>query len=76
MFYLETKDGDKFFTDTNSDDKAEFEKIIEQKLGSQAAELFKQLIEDAEQKNRDVLIGDLEYVIRELRDIQNQLQKI
>lgn len=74
MFYLETKDGDKFFTDTNSDDKAEFEKIIEQKLGTQAAELFKQLIEDAEQKNRDVLIGDLEYVIRELRDIQNQLQ--
>ena len=49
MFYLETKDGDKFFTESNSSDKAEFEKIIEQKLGSDAAELFNQLIAEAEE---------------------------
>ena len=36
MFYLETKDGEKFFTDAKSDDKMEFEKILEQKLGEQA----------------------------------------
>ena len=47
MFFLETKDGDKFFTDANSDDKLEFEKIIDAKLGRSAAELFDSLIEDA-----------------------------
>lgn len=49
MFYLETKDGDKFFTESNSSDKVEFEKIIEQKLGSDAVELFNQLIQEAEE---------------------------
>ena len=51
MFYLETKDGEKFFTDAKSDDKIEFEKIIEQKLGNQAVELFNQLIQDAEEES-------------------------
>jgi flagellar biosynthesis/type III secretory pathway protein FliH len=50
MFYLETKDGEKFFTDANSDDKLEFEKIIEQKLGKQTVDLFNQLIEDAKEE--------------------------
>lgn len=50
MFYLETKDGEKFFTDAKSDDKIEFEKILEQKLGNQAVELFNQLIQDAEEE--------------------------
>ena len=50
MFYLETKDGEKFFTDVNSDDKLEFEKIIEQKLGKQTVDLFNQLIEDAKEE--------------------------
>ena len=47
MFFLETKDGDRFFTDSNSDDKLEFEKIIDSKLGRSAAEMFDTLIEDA-----------------------------
>jgi hypothetical protein len=51
MFYLETKDGEKFFTDAKSDDKMEFEKILEQKLGEQAVELFNQLIADAEEES-------------------------
>lgn len=47
MFFLETKDGDRFFTDSNSDDTIEFEKIIDSKLGRSASELFTNLIEDA-----------------------------
>jgi len=49
MFYLETKDGDKFFTESNSSDRVEFGNIIEQKLGSDAVELFNQLIQEAEE---------------------------
>lgn len=47
MFFLETKDGDRFFTDSKSDDTLEFEKIIDSKLGRSASELFTNLIEDA-----------------------------
>ena len=50
MFYLETKDGEKFFTDAKSSDKVEFEKIVEQKLGADAAELLNNLIEDAKEE--------------------------
>ena len=46
MFYLETKDGDKFFTTKDSEDRLEFEKILEAKLGADAASLFKDLVED------------------------------
>lgn len=53
MFYLETKDGDKFFTDSKSSDKLEFEKILEQKLGKDAVSLFDQLIEDAKEEGYD-----------------------
>ena len=55
MFYLETKDGEKFFTDVKSDDRAEFEKIIEQKVGSQAATMFNDFIEEAKLTNSDQL---------------------
>lgn len=47
MFYLETKDGDRFFTSADSDDKIEFEKIIDAKLGKDAANMFNILVEDA-----------------------------
>lgn len=49
MFYLETKDGERFFTSVKSSDRIEFEKIIESKLGEQAAEMFSQLIQEAEE---------------------------
>jgi len=49
MFYLETKDGDKFFTDSKSSDKLEFEKILEQKLGKDAVDLFEHLLADAQE---------------------------
>ena len=74
MFYLETKDGDKFFTDAKSDDRSEFAKVIEQKLGQQALDLFNQLIEDAENSHREALIGDIDYIIRELEDVRSQLE--
>lgn len=48
MFYLETKDGERFLTDAKSDDKAEFRKIIEQKLGFDAAVMFDEFIDEAE----------------------------
>lgn len=48
MFYLELKDGDKFFTNKDSDDHKEFEKIIDSKLGKDAAELFDNLIKESE----------------------------
>lgn len=50
MFYLETKDGDRFFTDAKSNDRLEFERIIEQKLGKMAVELFNQLLADAKEE--------------------------
>lgn len=53
MFYLETKDGDKFFTDPKSDDKSEFEKIIEDKLGKQSVELFNLLLDEAKDSGYD-----------------------
>ena len=53
MFYLETKDGDRFFTPTNSNDRAEFEKILEQKLGEQAVQLFNDIISEAEDTIED-----------------------
>ena len=53
MFYLETKDGDKYFTNKDSDDKLEFEKIIDAKLGRDAANMFSTLISDAEDKNEN-----------------------
>ena len=73
MFYLETTDGDKFFTEKNSDDRAEFEKIIEQKLGKQAAEMFNQLIEDAEHTIPEQVARDIDYIIQDLRDIRDSL---
>ncbi len=48
MFYLETKDGEKFFTEIDSNDRAEFRKILESKLGTGAAEIFDDLIEEHE----------------------------
>lgn len=47
MFYLETKDGDKFFTNKDSDDRKEFEKIVEDKLGTEAADLMNGIIDEA-----------------------------
>ena len=53
MFYIETKDGDRFFTSVYSDDKAEFDRIIEDKLGEQASALFNDLLYTAEEDGYD-----------------------
>lgn len=57
MFYLEVKDGDRFFTDTNSDDKKEFEKIINDKLGRDAADFFDVLVRESEENAENFLLG-------------------
>ena len=46
MFYVETKDGEKFFTSSNSDDVAEFAKILENKMGKDMAKLFLEILEE------------------------------
>lgn len=46
MFYLETKDGERFFTNKDSDDVAEFKQILETKLGPDAATLFEEIINE------------------------------
>lgn len=72
MFYLETKDGDKFVTQPNSDDKAEFEKVLKDKLGESAAELFTMLLEDA--KNDQVSV--LTYLSKELDTVLFELNEL
>lgn len=67
MFYLETKDGDRFFTNVGSDDKLEFEKIIEAKLGKDAVEMLDNLIHDAECIN--------DYTLLDLKDTLDNLDK-
>jgi len=47
MFYLETKDGDKFFTNKDSDDRKEFEKIVEDKMGEGSVNLMNLLIDES-----------------------------
>ena len=47
MFYLQTKDGERFFTSATSEDKVEFAKIIEKKLGSDAELMLTELLKDA-----------------------------
>lgn len=73
MFFLETKDGDKFFTDSKSDDKVEFWKILDQKLGRPAAVMFDEFIKDAEYlKNEDAV----ESVADDLDDITSALSNM
>ena len=55
MFYLETKDGDKFFTEKDSDDRREFSKILNEKLGRDASDLFENLISESEDNAEHIL---------------------
>ena len=73
MFYLETKDGDKFFTDPKSNDKVEFWKILDQKLGRQAATMFDEFIEDAE---NSVDSSKIEQIADDIDDIVAILNNI
>lgn len=71
MFYLETKDGEKFFTEAGDDDQAVFKRIIEDKLGKDALILFKQLFEYGEKEREEVLeqIEYYEYRLSEIWDV-------
>lgn len=69
MFYLETKDGERFFTNKDSDDVAEFKSILETKLGSDAADLFSEILSEREEDALHVLSEanhKLKAAIREL----------
>lgn len=70
MFYLQTADGERFFTDARSDDVKEFSKIIEAKLGRDASELFETLISEAQADQENImdilialLVGALLFVL-------------
>ena len=74
MFFLETRDGDRFFTDKDSDDKLEFEKIIDAKMGRDASNLFDTLIAVAKSNNEDLLeqtAGRLDECINDLDSALN-----
>ncbi len=73
MFYLETKDGEKFFTEAGDDDQAVFKRIIEDKLGKDALTLFKQLFEYGEKEREEVLEMQYTYISRlwDIWDILN-----
>ena len=66
MFYLETKDGERFLTNPNSDDKTEFEKIVEAKMGTESVDMMNQLIMDAHEEG--VLEGESENEYNEDED--------
>lgn len=68
MFYLETKDGEKFFTKDSDDDQAVFKRIIEDKLGKDALTLFKELFEYGE-KEREEVLEQIEYYESSLWEI-------
>ena len=76
MFYLETKDGERFLTDAKSDDKAEFRKIIEQKLGSDAAVMFDEFIDEAECTSQSRMIRDIDSIIYDLENLKDLLQRV
>ena len=62
MFYLETKDGEKFFTEAGDDDQVVFKRIIEDKLGKDALTLFKELFEYGEKEREEVLEMQYTYI--------------
>lgn len=53
MFYLQTKDGESFFTSSTSNDKVEFTKIVDSKMGSDAAEMLDHLLKDAYEEGEE-----------------------
>ena len=73
MFYLETKDGEKFFTDKESDDFQEFDRIIDSKLGKDASELFNTLVEEAKNTNEEKLSEAASDLLEEVNDLDQAL---
>ena len=55
MFFLQTKDGDRFLTSKDSDDSKEFQKIVEDKMGKDAAELYDSLVTEHEDNAQELL---------------------
>jgi len=67
MFYLETKDGDRFFTDKDSSDKVEFEKIVEAKMGKDSADLYNSIVQEFSD-DAEALIANYNYKLKEILD--------
>jgi len=55
MFYFETPDGNKYSSKPGTDDQKEFRNIIEQHLGSDAADIFDDLLTESEKVSHKVL---------------------
>ena len=73
MFYLETKDGEKFFTDKDSDDFQEFDKIIDTKLGREASDMFNTLIGDVRTTVENKLEQTAARLLAEVTDLDKAL---
>lgn len=75
MFYLETKDGERFFTSVMSNDKDEFEKIVASKMGDQAVELLNDFIEDAREEGEESVSFDDYVDAYEVRYLVDKLSR-
>jgi len=75
MFYLETKDGDRFFTEMHSNDRAEFAKIIESKMGESAREMFDELVDESD-SNAQELFNAVKHKFNEsIKALDKELDK-
>ena len=81
MFYLETNDGERFFTGAKSDDKAEFEKIVEAKMGKSSVDMLNDLVADARTEGEESVSFDgyveTDYIFdiaSDMHDVLKQLQ--
>lgn len=73
MFYLQTKDGEKFFTNINSNDKSEFAKILENKLGDDAAAIFNDIVEEHSEEALSVLKSIRDNLESAINDLDSAL---
>ena len=74
MFYLQTNDGERFLTNAHSDDKAEFAKIIENKMGKDSVEIFNDIVDEAASNAVEALYSvrnNLEYAVQDLDRVLN-----
>jgi hypothetical protein len=80
MFYLQTKDGERFFTSKYSDDKAEFERILRDKLGNDAAEMFDDFVEVARMDGEESVSFDgyveTDYVVDVASDLGDVIKQL
>ncbi len=73
MFYLETKDGERFFTAPKSSDREEFEKIVRSKMGDDSVKMLDELLQDARSEGAESVCEPDEQTVVYYYDIDNLL---